>query len=311
MATKDNLQDAMKLAKSAYDAAERTFHEHFSQKYSRAQETINQAKDMGDDVSLYEDLLNRSKSALEKQDYDSGISQLNEALEGAGENLRTQINDAISRADELTRAGQGIEAEMNKVEGHLERARSALESMDYRDALSYSKRAESDAEKAISSRLGVKIREIRDGLKSMKTVDEDSQESRDLLDKAQDAIREKQYIDAISIFNEAKGKVHELHFQAVLAVIAKAKNKFVLAKKVGVDMSMALELLKDSRKSLREGDFEDAIKLAEESGEAVESSLQLFYRARDELVELANVIKLMKGLGKDVEDMNLRLREAV
>lgn len=307
---KDELKDAMKQARSAYDAAERTFHEHFSSRCSQAQETINQAKEMGDDVSLFEDLLNRSKSALEKQDYESGISQLNEALEGAGENLRAQIEDAISKAEDMTRAGQGIEADMDKVESHVERARAALESLNYRDALSYSKRAESDAEKAISSRLNERIREIRDSMRAMKTIDEDSQEPRDLLDRAHEAIKNKRYMDAINTFNEAKDKMHDIHFQTVLGVIAKAKNKFVLAKKVGVDMSKALELLNTSRKSLRGGDFEAAIRLAEESGDAVEISLQLFYRARDELVELTKVIKLMKGLGQDTEEARLRLEKA-
>ncbi|UCE81227.1 MAG: hypothetical protein JSV94_02035 [Methanobacteriota archaeon] len=307
---KDELQDAMKQARSAYDAAERTFHEHFSLKYSQAQETVNQAKEMGDDVSLFEDLLSRSKSALEKQDYEGGISQLNEALEGAGENVRSQIEDAISKAEDLTRAGQGIEADMARVESHVERARAALETLKYRDALSYSKRAESDAEKAISSRLSDGIREFREDIKSAQTIDKDSQESRDLLDKAQEAIKDKRFLDAIDIFENAKKKKHEANFQAVLGVIAKAKDKFVLAKKVGVDMSKALELLNTSRKSLRKGDFDDAIRLAEESGEAVENSLQSFYRARDELVELTKIIKLMKSIGQDIADVGSRLEEA-
>ncbi|UCE45359.1 MAG: hypothetical protein JSU93_00205 [Methanobacteriota archaeon] len=307
---KEELEDAMKQARSAYDAAERTFHEQFSSRYSQAQDIINQAKEMGEDVSLFEDLLQRAKSALEKQDYENGISQLNEALEGAGENLKVQIEDAISKADDLTRAGEDIGASMDRVGSHMERAKSALESLRYRDALSYSKRAESEAEKAISSKLSENIREVKEAITSMETGDEDSQESRELLDRAQEAIRGKRYTDAINAYNEAKGKMHEIHFQAVLGVIAKAKNKFVLAKKVGVDMSKAIELLNSSRKKLRAGEFQDAIKLAAESEDAVEASLQLFYRARDELVELTKIVKLLKDLGEDVEDAKLRLDEA-
>jgi tetratricopeptide (TPR) repeat protein len=307
---KDDLQGAMKQARSAYDAAERTFHEYFSLRFSQAQEAINQAKDMDEDVSLFEDLLNRSKAALEKQDYESGISQLTEALEGAGENIKGQIEEGISKADDISRAGQDIGADMERVTSHIERARAALEGLRYRDALSYSKRAESEAEKAISSRLTDQIRDIRDGIKSMKTVDEDSKETRDLLDKAQEAIREKDYSEAISSFKDANKKIRDIHFQAVLGVIAKAKDKFVLAKKVGVDMSKAIELLNKSRASLRKDEFEKAIRLAEESEDAVGTALQLFYRARDELVELTKVIKLMKSLGQDIQGVKLHLDEA-
>ncbi len=307
---KDDLQGAMKQARNAYDAAERTFHEHFSARFSQAQEIINQAKDMGEDVSLFEDLLSRSKSALEKQDYEGGISQLNEALEGAGENLKGQIEEAISKASDLSRAGQDIGADTERVTGHIERARAALEDLRYRDALSYAKRGESDAEKAISNRLTDQIRDIKDGIKSMKTVDEDSKETRELLDKTQEAIRGKNYPEAIDIYKEAHKKIRDIHFQAVLGVIAKAKDKFVLAKKVGVDMTKAIELLNKSRASLRKDEFENAIKLAEDSEDAVETALQLFYRARDELVELTKTMKLMKELGIDTQDIKLRLDEA-
>jgi hypothetical protein len=265
---------------------------------------------MGDDVSLYEDLLARSKSALEKQDYEAGMSQLKEALEGAGENLKAQIEDTISSTDELVRAGKEIEAEMERVSSHIERARSSLESLRYKDALSYSKRAESEADKAISGRLGDMIRDIRDAMKAMKTADEYSQESRDLLDTAQNAVKKGDYLEAISSFTEARDKIQEIHFQTVLRVIAKAKDKFVLAKKVGVDMSEALRLLNASRQSLKSHNYEEAIRLAEQSEDAVETSLQLFYKARDELVELAKSVKLAKSFDQDVSEPKRLLAEA-
>jgi hypothetical protein len=310
LVVRDDLEGAMKQAKSAYDAGERAFHEHFSALFSQAQGIINQAREMGDDVSLYEDLLSRSKSALEKQDYEGGMSQLKEALEGAGENLKGQIEDTISTAEDLVRAGRDIEADMERVIGHIERAKSSLESLRYKDALSYSKRAESDADKAISGRLNDRIREIRDVMKTMNTVDEDSLESRQLLDKAQDAIRDRNYAEAISLFTDARDRTQEIHFQAVLRVIAKAKDKFVLAKKVGVDMNEALRLLNAARESLRSRRYQEAVSLAEQSEDAVEFSLQHFYRARDELVELAKSMKLAKDLDQDVSESKRLLTEA-
>jgi tetratricopeptide (TPR) repeat protein len=310
LALKEDLEGAMKKAKEAYNSAERAFHEHFSARLSQAQEIINQAKEMGDDVSLFEDLLNRSKAALEKQDYEGGISQLTEALEGAGENLRSQIEDGIGTAEDLARAGEGIGADMERVKGHMERAKGALEALRYRDALSYSKRAGGEAEKAISNQLSDMIRDVKDGMRSMKTLDEDSRETRALLDEAQEAIKEKRFLEAIEAFNKAKGEIHEIHFQTVLTVIAKAKDKFVLAKKVGVDMSDAIELLNTSRDNLKKGMFEEAIKVAEQSEDAVESALEVFYRARDELVELSKAIKIAKDMGHDISEPKALLSEA-
>ncbi|UCE91348.1 MAG: hypothetical protein JSV90_08035 [Methanobacteriota archaeon] len=310
LALKEDLEGAMKKAKEAYNSAERAFHEHFSARLSQAQEIINQAKDMGEDVSLFEDLVNRSKAALERQEYESGISQLTEALEGAGENLRSQIEDGIDSADDLAKAGESIGADMDRVESHMERAKGALEALRYRDALSYSKRAGSEAEKAITNQLNDLIRDVKDSIRSMKTVDEDSRETRNLLDKAQEAIKGKRYLEAIDAFNEARQDIHEIHFQTVLNVIAKAKDKFVLAKKVGVDMTDAIELLNSSRDNLKKGRFEEAIKVAEQSEDAVEDALEVFYRARDELVELNKAMKVAKDMGHDTGESGDLLAKA-
>ncbi len=310
LVVKDDLEGAMKLAKNAYDAAERAFHESLSALFSKAQGIINQARDMGDDVGLYEDLLGRSKAALEKQEYEASMSQLKEALEGAGENVKAQIEDSILAAEDLVRAGKDIGADVERVGNHIERAKSSLESLRYKDALSYSKRAESEVEKALSSRLNDMIRDIRYAIKAMKTEDEDSRESRELLDRAQEAVKEGQYQQAIRAFTDARDKIQKIHFQAVLGVIAKAKDKFVLAKKVGVDMSEAIKLLNASRKSLKEHQYEEAIRLAQESQDAIESSLQLFYKARDELVELAKTMKLAKSLELDASEPKRLMGEA-
>ena len=310
LASEGNLRAAMKHARDAYDAAERAFHEHFSTLFSRAQETVNQAKDTGDDVALFEDLLTRSKAALDRQDYDNSISQLREALEGAGENLRAQIEDTISSAENLIRAGQDIDADIERVTHHVERARGALGDLRYKDALSYSKRAESEGEKSLSGKLNDMVRDIRESIETMNTQDDDSLKSRELLDSAQEAIRDKRFSEAINDYRKAREKIQSVHFQSVLRVIAKAKDKFVLAKKIGVDMSGAIKLLNASRESLKKGQFEEAIKLAQESEDAVEDALQVFYKARDELIELTKEIKSVNDLGLDSSEMKGMLASA-
>ena len=303
LAGEDDLRGAMKHARDAYDAGERAFHEHFSTLFSRAQETVNQAKETGDDVALFEDLLTRSKAALDKQDYENSITQLKEALEGAGENLRAQIEDTISSAENLIRAGQDIDADIERVNHHVERARSALDGLRYKDALSYAKRAESEGEKSLSGKLNDMVRDIRESIETMNTQDDDSLKSRQLLDSAQEAIRDKRFSEAINDYRKAREKIQSVHFQSVLRVIAKAKDKFVLAKKIGVDMSEAIRLLNASRESLKKGRFEEAINLAQESEDAVEGALQVFYKARDELIELTKELKAVNDLGLDTSDI--------
>lgn len=306
----DDLIGAMKHAKSAYDAAERALHELFSQLFSQAQEAIMQAKEMGADVSIFEDQLSKAKAALDKQDYETCMSLINDVLDGAGEDLKTLVGSTISRAEELISAGDELGADMSRVKSLVERAGAALSSRRYKEALSYAKKAESEGENSISTRFQELAKETREILRKMRNAKKDVTTPQQLLDQATAAMKEKKYIEALRALNMAHEHVHQAEFNAVLQVISEARDKFVLAKKVGVDMTKAILLLNTARDNLKLGKFEDAISYAEQSKKEVEAALEKFYRARDQIVELAKAIKHAAGLGLDSTTAKGTLTEA-
>ncbi len=309
-ATEDDLEGAMKYAKAAYDSAERSVHEFFSQMFSQAQEIIMQAKDIGNDVSIFEDQLSRAKNSLENQEYEACMDQIKEVLEGAGDDLKAQINSVTSRADELISAGEELGAETGRVKSHLERASNALTAMKFKEALSYAKKAEADGESALSSRFQELARDVRDTIKKMKNAKEDVSVPQQLLDQAMSALKEKKYIEALHALNTAHEKVHQTEFNAVLEVISKARDRFVLAKKVGVDMTKPIMLLNTSRDHLKLGKFEEAIRYADEARKEVDGSLETFYKARDQIVELAKAVKFAMDVGADPTPVKEALAEA-
>lgn len=306
----DDFEGAMKLAKNAYDTAERMLHEEFSKVFSQAQETIMEAKEMGDDVAVFDEQLARAKSALENQEYEACMTQLKEALEGAGENLKAQVNEAISRVEELEAAGEELEADISKVKLHSERARSALEALKFKEALSYAKRAEGEGENAISARFQDLVRETRENIKKVKAAKEDATIPQQLLDQALGAFKEKKYIESLHAITSAHDKIHQVQFQSVLEVISQAKDRFVLAKKVGLDMTKAIALLNTSRDNLKIGKFENAITYAEQSRKEVDTALERFYKARDDLVELAKAVKFIGDLGTESAALRNLLTDA-
>ena len=200
---RDDHESAMKSAKNAYDAAERALHEHFSLLLSQTQEVLIQAKEMGDDVSLYEELLRKGRGALEKQEYETGLMHVREALEGAGENVRSQVDSAIDDVDELVAAGEDLKADMSKVKAHAEKARAALEALRFKEALAYAKRAEAEGENSISSKLQDISRDVKEGIRKLKSVGEDVEVPQELLEQSQTAMKEKNYIEALHAVNLA------------------------------------------------------------------------------------------------------------
>lgn len=306
----EDLEGAMKLAKNAYDVAERTLHESLATLFSQAQETIMQAKDSGDDVSIFEDELTRAKAALEDQEYAECMRQVKEVLESAGEDLKAQVNASVSRAEELASAGEDLGADFTRVKSHIERAKSALGDLKFKEALSYGKKAEIDGETAISTRFQDLVRDTRENIKKMTKAKEDVTIPQQLLDEAQSAFKEKKYIEALHALNTAHEKVHKAEFETVLQVIARARDRFVLANKVGVDMTKPIMLLNTARDNLKLGKFEEAIDYAERSRQEVDQSLEMFYKARDQIVELAKAVKFTTDLGADSNALKDILTEA-
>jgi molybdopterin synthase catalytic subunit len=309
-ALNDDLESAMELAREAFDAAERALHETFSQLFSQAQETVMQAKEVGDDVSIFEDGLARAKTALEAQEYESCMTHIKEVLEGAGEDLKSQINAVISRAEELMSAGTDLEVDMSRVKGHSERATASLAAMKFKESLSYARKAEAEGESAISTRFQERARELRDTIKKMKNAKEDATVPQQFLDQAQSAMKDKKYIEALHALNTAHERVHKAEFESVLEVITQARDRFVLAKKVGVDMTKAILLLNTSRDNLKLGKFEDAINYAERSRKEIDTALEMFYKARDHVVELAKAVKFAADMGADTTEVKNTLAEA-
>jgi tetratricopeptide (TPR) repeat protein len=307
---KEDMEGAMKLAKSAYDSAERTLHEVFSELFSQTQETIMQAKEMGDDVSIFDNQLSKAKTALEEQEYEECMSTIKEVLEGAGEDIKAQVGSTISRAEELLSAGEDFGTDMSKVRNHIERARAQLEGLKFKESLAYAKKAEVEGESAISARLQEQVRETRESIKRMKTVKEDVTIPQQMLDQAQAALKDKKYIEALHALNTAKERSNEIQFNSVLDVIAQARDRFVLAKKVGVDMAKAITLLNTSRDNLKLGKFQEAIDYAEQSRKEVDEALEMFYKARDQIVELAKAVKFAGDLGADVISVKDLLADA-
>jgi len=307
---KDDLENGMKSAKSAYDAAERAVHEYVSEMFSQAQETLMQAKETGEDVSIFDDLLTRAKSALESQDYETAISNVTEALEGAGDNLRAQANAAISRAEELVAAGEELEADVTRVKNHIERATGALDNLRFKESMAYARRAETEADNAISSRVQELLRSTRESIKKLKAVRDDISAPQQLLEEAQTAVKDKDYIEAIQALTLANEKIDEMKFQSVLEVISKARDQFVLAKKVGVDLTKPIMLLNTARDHLKRGKFEESVRYAEESKQVVEEALGVFYSARDQIAQLGDAIKFAASLGADIGPLKNYIAEA-
>jgi hypothetical protein len=110
----EDMEKAVELARKSWQLTEKILHEHLSTRFSSAQSLIMVSKKAGKDVSVAEDLLSRSRSALESNDYESALNFVKDCFQNVASELREDIESSLEETDsivgfctEMEQAGKG------------------------------------------------------------------------------------------------------------------------------------------------------------------------------------------------------------
>jgi len=307
---KEEFEGAIKLAEQTWDTSQKLLHEHYGNAYSNAQQMLLKAKEKGEEVEDLENDLKNSKSLIDSEDYSGAMSALKNVLEAASDMLRTRISTDLDSIEDSIIAAEELGADIERVKEYLNRARKELDANRFDEAMSYARRAQTDCEKTVSGKLHKEIRNLKDSIRSTKKAGADMDEAASLIEEASKALKDKEIATAIRTLEKAQGSLKDGQFKIVLKAIARSRDKFVLAKKLDVDITGAINLLNESREKLRGGYFEEALNAADEAEREVENALSAFNRSKDLMEELSQMIKMAEDVGIDVEDYQKSFKEA-
>ena len=223
---------------------------------------------------------------------------------------RVQITRSVSKIEKLVPLSEAQGIDMSMVVRNIADAKAALD----RRRTTKAKRAVASADRhamdAISQRFPSLMRETYASLKQLEKVCGSADALRQLADHAKTAQKRREYAEALRSLTEARKGIQEAENEAVLRIIADAKDRFVMAKKAGLNIDEAVNLLNKSRDRLRQGEFEEAVRCAREGGKVVETSFEHSREARIAVMECVKAVKLAEALGADVQEMNGMLAEA-
>jgi len=221
-----------------------------------------------------------------------------------------QLTRRVSTIEKLVPLCEAQGIDMSMVVRNIADAKAAID----RGRTTKAKRALTSADRhamdAISQRFPSLMRETNASLKQLEKVCGDANALRQLADRARTAQKRKEYAEALRSLTEARKGIQAAESEVVLRTIAEAKDRFVMAKKLGLNIDEAVNLLNKSRDKLRQGDFEEAVRCAREGRMVVETSFEHSREARIALMECVKAIKLAEALGADVQEMNGMLGEA-
>jgi len=212
--------------------------------------------------------------------------------------------------EELVSLSEAQGIDMSRVARNIANAKAALDQEEPTGARRCMARADQHARDAISQRFPLLMRETNASLKQLEKVCGSAGALRQLAEQAKIALKRREYAEALRSLSDARKRIQEAETEEVLRIIVDAKGKFVTAKKAGLNIEEAVNLLNKSRDRLRRGEFEEAVRYARESRKVVETSLENHREARYPLLECMKAVKLAEALGADVQELTGMLAEA-
>jgi len=223
---------------------------------------------------------------------------------------RIQITRRVSKIEQLVPLSEAQGIDMSMVVRSIADAKAAIDQRRTTKAKRAAASADQHARDAISQRFPSLMRETNASLKQLEKVCGSADTLRQLMDRATTAQKRREYAEALRSLTEARKGILDAENEAVLRIIADAKDKFVMAKRAGFNIDEAVNLLNESRDRLRQGEFEKAVRCAREGRMAVETSFEQSREARIALMECIKAVKLAEALGADIQEMNGMLAEA-
>ena len=299
---KEDFDGTIKLAEQTYDVSQKALHEHYAKTYSRAQQIVLKAKDIGENVDDLQRELRNTKEMIESEDYRTAIATVNSLLAAATDIVKSRIRTDIDSAEDSVLAAEDLGTDVSRLRDYISKARESLEAMDFEEAASYIRRAQSECEKATSSKILEDIRKLREDIRTLKKYEGEAEATQTLVEAASKAMRDKNIGEATKSIEKARAALKESQFKLVLQAISKSKDNFVLAKKLNLDIGKPISLLNDARNKLQKGMFEDAIAAAELADKEITEILSALRNAQSGLEKLAMMIKQAEDAGIEIPD---------
>jgi len=222
-----------------------------------------------------------------------------------------EVERSLTRVRELLAASKAIGIEQSKAREDLKWGELALDAREFKVASACFRKVDRQARETLKTNLPEILKQTKESLKHLEKHDGNAREVKALLEVAKDALEDGQYASAIQSLNDAVSKVRDGEHEVVLKIMFNAKERFLLARKAGINIDRPLDLLRISREKLKAGKFEESIECAEEGQKLVEVLLKREHKGKRHLSECMKAIRIAELLGAGTKDLDDALNETM
>ena len=188
-----------------------------------------------------------------------------------------RVKSTITKVQSAIESANKIGADTTEARNLLDRAETALSNEHYQEAINYADQAKISAVLAISQiEAQSTITKAQSAIESANKIGADTTEAQNLLNRAETALSDEQYQDAINYANQAKTSAEQL-LEALknytTRVINNAQSAIDSAKSNGADTTEAERLLQQAKTALNKGEYKDAKKYANQAKKKAEMAI--------------------------------------
>lgn len=222
-----------------------------------------------------------------------------------------EVARSLAKTKEFLAASKAIGIEQPKAREDLKWGELALDAGEFKVAAGCFRKADKHARESLSAKLPEVLKHSKEQMRRLEKHHAVTREARALIDEAKDALEQGQFADTIHSINEASKKIKDSEQEIVLKIMFKAKERLILAKKANLNIDRPLNLLKVSREKLKSGNFEEAIKYAEEGERTVESSIKREHIGKRHLTECMRAVRTAELLGASTDELDKALNDTM
>ncbi len=293
----ETLPEAVDLAKKAWKRSEKVLSEYLSSSFSKAQSLILSAKNLGRDVAAVEDLLSRSRTAVEGNNYQSALDFTKEALDTITEDLSSVMNKDLHDSEDLVRTAQELGGDVTRSTNLLDRSRADIAALEFDRASNALRQCRAEAEKALQKSLEGKIADFSKFIEEAQAIGADTTAAADAFAQAEAALKQGNVKAGAQAARQGFQILQDAQFARVVQTIGASREKFVAAVNLGVDLKDAIAYLNNAREALQRTAFRESLDWARKADAIVDTSVARIRQIQERLKELHRAFVEAERLG--------------
>ncbi len=299
---------AIDRTKAARQEAERAQFTLVEKAINDARNSIASAKGLGADVSACSESLADAERKFEGKQFKSALEQAQKAIADAERTQSDLAARAVADASTTVENAKRLGAEPIKAAELLDEATLGLDNKEFSMALKSAGESKHEAERAMHEHVSHIIINAQNALTSAMRTESDVTRAKELLDEAKVSLNSKEFEKALFHAKRCKEEAENAQLTLVSSVLSAAEATISDSEKLGVDVTSALEMLDNAKKSMDAKEFEKALDAGKKAKKSAEDGAhQLVLEA---ITSSTTILEEAKKLDANVDQAKELLDQA-